>query len=96
MVLVESDRKVLERPKIEFPCLYPIKIIGHSVGNFKGIVISQVERHTGPLDPELIAVRKSRRNKYVSVNITIAATGEKQLGKIFEDLKKIKSVKMVL
>ena len=72
MVLIESDREVLERPKIEF------------------------ERHTGPIDPELIAVKKSRENNYVSVNITIAATGKKQLGKIFEDLKRIKSVKMVL
>ena len=96
MVLIESDSELVERPKIEFPCLYPIKIIGHSIENFKGIVISQVERHTGPIDPELIVEKKSRKNNYVSVNITIAATGEKQLGKIFEDLKKIKSVKMVL
>jgi putative lipoic acid-binding regulatory protein len=60
------------------------------------MVISQVERHTGPIDPELIAVKTSRENNYVSVNITIAATGKEQLGKIFEDLKRIKSVKMVL
>ena len=95
-VLIESDGEVLKRPKIEFPCLYPIKIIGCSVENFKGIVISQVERHTGPIDLELITVKKSRKNNYISVNITIAASGEKQLGKIFEDLKRIKSVKMVL
>ena len=94
--MIESDREILERPKIEIPCLYPIKIIGHSVENFKGTVISQVERHTGPIDPELIVVKKSRENNYVSVNITIAATGKEQLGKIFEDLKSIKSVKMVL
>ena len=94
--MIEFNEEVLERPKIEFPCLYPIKIIGCSVENFKGIVISQVERHTGPIDPALIAVKKSRKNNYISVNITIAASGEKQLGKIFEDLKRIKSVKMVL
>ena len=81
--MIESDREVLERPKIEFPCLYQIKIIGHSVENFKGMVIARVERHTGPIDPELITVKKSRENNYVSVNITIAATGKKQLGKIF-------------
>ena len=94
--MIEFNGEVSERPKIEFPCLYPIKIIGCSVENFKEIVISQVERHTGPIDPELIAVKKSRKNNYISVNITVAASGEKQLGKIFEDLKSIKSVKMVL
>jgi putative lipoic acid-binding regulatory protein len=55
-----------------------------------------VEGHTGPIDPDLVTVRSSRKNNYISVNITIAATGEEQLSEIFEDLKKIKSVKMVL
>ena len=93
---VEFDKQVQERPKINFPCLYPLKIIGHSVKNFRETVTAQIERHTGPIDPNLIAVKSSRRNNYISVNITIAATGEEQLSKIFEDLKKIKSVKMVL
>ena len=93
---IELDKQVQQRPKIKFPCLYPLKIIGHSVENFKETVTSQIERHTGPIDPDLIAIKSSRKNNYVSVNITIAATGKEQLSKIFEDLKKIKSVKMVL
>ena len=93
---IESEKSVQERPKIEFPCLYPIKIIGYAVDNFKELVTSRVEEHTGPIDSELVTVRSSRKNNYISVNITIAATGEEQLSKIFEDLKKIESVKMVL
>ena len=93
---IESEKSVQERPKIEFPCLYPIKIIGYAVDNFKELVTSRVEGHTGPIDSDLVTVRSSRKNNYISVNITIAATGEEQLSKIFEDLKKIKSVKMVL
>ena len=93
---IESEKPVQERPKIEFPCLYPIKIIGYAVDNFKELVTSRVEGHTGPIDPDLVTVRSSRKNNYISVNITIAATGEKQLSKIFEDLKQIESVKMVL
>ena len=93
---IELDNQVQERPKIEFPCLYPIKIIGHSFEKFKEIVTSKIERHTGPIDPDLISIKSSRKNNYISVNITIAATGEEQLSNIFEDLKKIKSVKMVL
>ena len=60
--------------------------------NFKEKVTSRVEGHTGPIDPDLVTVRSSRKNNYISVNITIAATGEEQLSEIFEDLKKIKSV----
>ena len=93
---IESEKPVQERPKIEFPCLYPIKIIGYAVDNFKELVTSRVEGHTGPIDSELVTVRSSLKNNYISVNITIAATCEEQLSKIFEDLKKIESVKMVL
>ena len=32
---IEPEKPVQERPKIEFPCLYPIKVIGHAVDNFK-------------------------------------------------------------
>ena len=34
-------------PKIEFPCLYPIKVIGVSVPGFHESVLKAVERHTG-------------------------------------------------
>ena len=46
---IEPEKPVQERPKIEFPCLYPIKVIGHAVDNFKEKVTSRVEGHTGPI-----------------------------------------------
>ena len=82
--------------KIEFPCLYPIKIIGKAERNFREIVVAAVERHTGQLTADLVKVQPSRRNNYLSVTVTIAAAGEEQLRSIFLDLKKIESVKMVL
>ncbi|CAN0507950.1 unnamed protein product, partial [Discosporangium mesarthrocarpum] len=54
------------------------------------------ERHTGKIDADLIKVQNSRKNNYLSVTVTIAATGEEQLQNIFSDLKAIDSVKMVL
>lgn len=83
-------------PTIEFPCLYPIKIIGVAVAEFQDIVIAVVERHTGKITEELITVRRSSQQQYVSVTVTIAATGKDQLQNIFEDLKLVEHVKMVL
>ena len=85
-----------EAPRIEFPCLYPIKIIGKAEFQFEETVVEVVERHTGKIDAELIKVQSSRANNYLSVTVTIAATGEEQLRNIFLDLKQIDSVKMVL
>lgn len=86
----------MDAPKIEFPCLYPIKIIGKAAKSFESDVIAMVERHTGKIDEDLIELHPSKKNNYLSVNVTITATGEEQLASIFEDLKTIESVKMVL
>ncbi len=85
-----------QAPKIEFPCLYPIKIIGVAVEEFQDLVVEVVERHTGKITAELITERRSRHQQYVSITVTIAATGLNQLQNIFEDLKRIEHVKMVL
>ncbi len=92
----EFDDGVEEAPKIEFPCLYPIKIIGRSVEGFQATVIEVVERHTGDLDADLINIQASAQSSYLSVRVTIAATGEEQLRNLFEDLKALESVKLVL
>ena len=85
-----------ELPKIEFPCLYPIKIIGHAVKDFEETVLVVIERYAGPIAKDLIKAKSSRKSNYLSVTVTITATGEEQLRSIFQDLKKLKSVKMVL
>ena len=85
-----------EAPKIEFPCSYPIKIIGVAAEGFQTEVITVVEKHTGTISTEMIELQASTKNTYVSVSIIITATGVDQLQKLFDDLKTIESVKMVL
>jgi putative lipoic acid-binding regulatory protein len=85
-----------EPPRIEFPCLYPIKIIGYATEVFQREAVATVERHTGTITPDLIKVQDSRSRNYLSVTVTIAATGKDQLENIFEDLKKLPDLKMVL
>jgi len=86
----------IEAPKIEFPCLYPIKIIGVASVEFHEEVITVVERHAGKVPSDLVELQPSKKNTYVSVRITIAATGVDQLQNLFDELKTLESVKMVL
>lgn len=92
----KGDAAEQEAPKIEFPCLYPIKIIGVASVEFHEEVITTVEKHTGKISADLIELQPSKKKTYVSVRITIAATGVDQLQNIFNDLKAMDSVKMVL
>lgn len=93
----ELDPSVeLEAPKIEFPCLYPIKVIGAASLEFQAEVVKVVEKYAGKISPELIELQTSKKNTYVSVRLTIAATGVDQLQNLFDELKTLESVKMVL
>ena len=83
-------------PRIEFPCRYPIKIMGVAGDHFRSAAISIVERHAGVLVETDITVRDSSAGNYQAVTVTITATGVEQLQAIFEDLKSHELVKMVL
>ncbi|GAB1265703.1 HP0495 family protein [Aurantivibrio infirmus] len=87
----------IEAPKIEFPCEdYPIKIMGDAIDDFHSVVVTVVEKHSPNFDQTKITVRDSRNGRYKAVTVYITATGEPQLKSIFEELKTIQAVKMVL
>ncbi|MFK7865768.1 MAG: YbeD family protein [Pseudohongiellaceae bacterium] len=85
-----------EAPKIEFPCLYPIKIIGVANSGFKESALKIVESHAGAVDENRVEVNPSKGNNYVSIRVTINATGIEQIQKLFEALKTLPETKMVL
>ncbi len=85
-----------QAPKIEFPCLYPIKVIGNAAPDFKDFVIRVVKVHAPDLDVTLVKLNASRNARFLSVNLTILAQGEPQLVAIFEELKASGRVHMVM
>ncbi len=85
-----------EPPKIEFPCAYPLKIVGHAADDFREFVISVLERHTDRIYEETIDLRASSGGRFLSVRVTITATGEEQLKNIFTELKASGRVQVVI
>ena len=86
----------MEEPRIEFPCRYPIKVIGDSEENAVTELITVVREHAPEVTPDQINTRTSRNGNYQSVRITILATGEAQLQALHADLMASDSVRMVL
>ncbi|MAM71085.1 MAG: hypothetical protein CMP91_08095 [Gammaproteobacteria bacterium] len=82
--------------KIEFPCDYPIKVMGKNEDDYKEVVLDIIRRHAPDLREENISFRASRNKNYLAVNVTIYATGVKQLQELFDDLKASGRVSMVL
>lgn len=82
--------------KIEFPCEYPIKVMGPDVDNFGENILEIIYRHAPDLRDENINFRPSRNRNYLAVNVIIYATGVKQLQALFDDLKASGRVSLVL
>lgn len=83
-------------PKIEFPCDYPIKVIGDGAAGLRDKVVEIMRDHAEVVYEERIIERASSKGSFLAVTVTIVATGEPQLQNIFADLKATGIVKMVL
>ncbi len=83
-------------PRIEFPCDYPIKVMGYACGSFREHVWTVMEKHAPGFDYARVKVRDSRQGRFQSITVYITATGPDQLQNIFEDLKVSEHVQMVL
>jgi uncharacterized protein len=91
--LTPEQRKAVS---IEFPCAYPIKVVGSASAELHQLVITVMQTHTEQFDQRQITVRDSSSGRWQSITITITATGEEQLAAIFADLKASPLVQMVL
>ncbi|MFK7828166.1 MAG: YbeD family protein [Congregibacter sp.] len=85
-----------EPPKIEFPCDYPIKVLGRHGPDYRGTVLDVFTKHAPGFDIELITERVSRKGSFVSLTVTITATGPEQLEALHQDLIATGVVQMVL
>lgn len=81
---------------IEFPCEYPIKIMGPYQSGLRQERLDIVGKYAPELTEEGIQERFSRNGKYISITVTIEATGEDQLTALFQDLKSTGHVSLVL
>lgn len=85
-----------DAPRIEFPCDYPIKVLGRSDACFVEMVTAVVLQHDPGFDPATASRRDSRRGAFCSITLTIRATGVEQLQALHTALQRIEAVKMVL
>lgn len=86
-----------EPPKIEFPCDFPIKVIGMQSDEFIEHVHQVFGAHAHDFEPSKITQRPSGKGTFLALTIVIEATGQPQLEAITAALKaKSHLVKMVI
>lgn len=81
---------------IEFPCDFPLKIMGATREGFAQAVVEIVLRHAPDFDAAKVEMRPSKAGNYLSVTCVVRATSKPQLDALYRELTAHPWVKIVL
>jgi len=81
---------------LEFPCEFPLKVMGRKDAGLSEIVIELVEMHVGPIAAERVRLRESRDGNFVAMTLLVHAESQAQLDAIYTALSGHDKVLMVL
>lgn len=90
------DTSPAQETLLEFPCTFPLKIMGLAGGPLAQTVLDIVLRHAPDYDGATMEMRASSGGKYVSLTCTINATSKPQLDALYRELSSHPLVKVVL
>ncbi|HQR03944.1 MAG: DUF493 family protein [Proteobacteria bacterium] len=81
---------------IEFPCDFPIKVMGMTREGFAQAILDVVVRHDPGFDAGSMEMRPSRAGNYISLTCTVRATSKAQLDALYIELTGHPWVRLVL
>ncbi|MBI4720812.1 MAG: DUF493 domain-containing protein [Chitinivibrionia bacterium] len=81
---------------IDFPCSYPLKVIGKNSLEFVAVVCAIVERHVPGENGVSYSTRLSTGGKYLSLTATFQAESREQLAFLYKELNHHELVVMAL
>lgn len=81
---------------IEYPCKFPIKVMGQRVDGLVHAITSIARQFDPDFDASTIALRESKAGNYLGVTITVNATSREQLDELYRTLSTHPMVKVVL
>ena len=81
---------------LEFPCDFPLKVIGATRDGFAQAIVEIVLQHAPDFDAKCVEMRPSKAGNYLSLTCTIRATSKSQLDALYRELSSHPWVKVVL
>ena len=81
---------------IEYPCDFPIKIMGAMQDAFAQTMVDVVSSYDAEFHAGKLEMRPSTKGNYLSLTVTVRATSREQLDNLYRTLSSHPMVKMVL
>ena len=90
--MTQSSQETL----LEFPCDFPLKIMGKAEDTLAQVILEIVTRHAPGFDGATMEMRASSGGNYVSLTCTVVATSKPHLDALYMELTSHPLVKVVL
>lgn len=87
---------VADESLIQYPCAFPIKVMGAHVAGFEEAIVAVARRFDAAFDASSVERRPSREGRYLGLTLTITATSRAQLDDLYRALSSHPMVKVVL
>jgi hypothetical protein len=84
------------KPVLQFPCDFPLKVIGHNADDFESFVIEIVHHHVPNLDVTIVDTKPSSGGKYLSVSMNFIADSREQMDALYKELSSHERVVWIL
>lgn len=81
---------------MDFPTVFPVKVMGANQDDFERLVLEIVRKHAAIAEEQLVVSRLSRNGRYVSVTVPIHAENQAQLDNLYRELSAHERVLMML
>lgn len=81
---------------LEFPCDFPLKVMGKADSGFEARALAIVRRHVPDFKDENLRIVASGKGNYLSATFVIRATGKAQLDALYRELTASEDMLMVL
>lgn len=91
-----ADQDPRKDSLIEYPSLFPIKVMGAKAEGFVHAVTSIARQFDPAFDASRVELRESKAGNYLGVTITVTATSREQLDELYRTLSSHPMVKVVL
>ena len=88
--------QVSEETLLQFPCDFPIKVMGQRQDGFAQAVLEVVLRHAVDFDAAGMEMRPSAKGNYISLTCIVRAVSREQLDALYCELSAHPLVKVVL
>lgn len=92
----DNSFKEKEDTILEFPCEFPIKIMGKAHEDLKNLVLNTLAEHAPEFDADTLTIKESKDANYHAITAVIHAKSKAQLDRIYEILSANKLVLMAL